>query len=368
MKNPATISCLSPFHFNSQITMKNRLVLAPMTNSQSHQDGSLGDDEFQWLLSCAQGGFGMIITCAAFITEHAKAWPGQLGIHNDEMIPRLADLSQALKAEQAVSIVQLFHGGVRSSSRVTGQQPVSASEFELTFPGFEKPKALTRQEIHTLVTEFANAAVRACQAGFDGVELHGANGYLITQFLSTDTNSRQDEYGGTIENRARFLREIMQACKKRVPADFLVGVRLLPEGGGLDFDEMLQVAQWMKDDGASYFHLSLIDSQAVPKKHEQSSQKTIIQYFREQLKADYPLIGGGAIKTAADANKSIAEGASLVYLARTAIGNTRWPLLIEEADFAPVLPPYTAEYLEQSGLSAAFRGYLATMPKGFVLS
>lgn len=361
------IPCFSTYSLNSTLTTKNRFVLAPMTNSQSQPDGTLGNNEHQWLLRRARGGFGIIITCAAYVTNTGKAWEGQLGMHTDEMITTLKLLTADLKAEGSISIAQLFHGGVRCPSKLTGQQPVSASEYELNFPGFEKPRALTQPEIDEIVETFAHAAERAYKAGFDGTELHGANGYLITQFLSTQTNLRQDNYGGSLENRARFVREIMLACKKRVPANFLVGIRLIPEGLGLDFDETLQVAAWMKEDGADYVHLSLSNSIAPPKKYEQTSKKSATQYFRERLGPEYPLIAGGNINTQADANLAIGHGANLVYLARTAIGNPDWPKQAINEKFEPVKPPYTVEYLQQIGISEPFIGYLKSMPKGWVL-
>jgi 2,4-dienoyl-CoA reductase-like NADH-dependent reductase (Old Yellow Enzyme family) len=357
-----------PFSLHPNLHLKNRIVLAPMTNSQSQEDGTLGDDEYQWLMQHAEGGFGLIITCATYISKTSKAWKGQLGLYDDKQIPALQRLTRDIKQYNSACIMQIFHGGVRCPSAMTGQQPVSASEYVLDFPGFEKPRALIQAEIQTIVTQFADAAERAYKAGFSGIELHGANGYLITQFISTQTNLRTDEYGGSLANRARFVREIMRACKQRVPASFLVGCRLSPEGIGLDIDENLQIAEWLKQDGADYIHLSLGDVFAAPKKYAPTSDKPLTQYFREKLGNDFPVIAGGGIKTPADANKALQTGTDLVYLARTAIGNTQWPnLAAKDANYTPVAPPYTADYLKQTGISDSFMGYLQTMPKGFAL-
>lgn len=359
---------LSEFTLKKPISLPNRIVLAPMTNSQSQADGTLGEDEYHWLTQRAEGGFGMIITCATYISKTSKAWKGQLGLYDDKQIPALQRLTKEIKKHGSACIMQLFHGGVRCPSNMTGQQPVSASEYVLDFPGFEKPRALTQAEIQVIVTQFADAAERAYKAGFDGIELHGANGYLITQFMSTQTNLRTDEYGGSAENRARFGREIMRACRQRVPASFIVGIRISPEGIGLDIDENLQFAQGLKQDGADYVHLSLGDVFSAPKKYAPTSDKPLTQYFREKLGAHFPIISGGGVKTPIDADKALQTGADLVYLARTAIGNAQWiTLAAKDPNFTPVAPPYTVEYLKQMGISDGLMEYLQTMPKGFVL-
>lgn len=358
---------LTNFTFNNGVKVKNRLALSPMTNSQSEEDGFLGDDEYRWLLSRAEGGFGIVTTCAAYIMPSAKAWRGQLAIYDDEQILALRELTDDIRAQGSISIMQIFHGGLRCPSTMTGQQPVSASEYELDFPGFEKPRALSKIEIFHIVNEFANAAERAYKAGFDGVEIHGANGYLITQFISTQTNLRIDEYGGSAENRARFARKIVQACRERVPDKFLVGIRISPEGNGLDLDDNLQIGEWLAQDGIDYLNLSLGNVLAPAQKYAKTSNKTVVNYFRERLGADFPLIAGGNVQTANHAERAIGEGATFVSLGRIAIGNAKWPSLITKDDFVPALPPYSVEYLKQHGISEKFIGYMQTLPKGFVI-
>ena len=186
------------------IEVANRCVLAAMTNKQSHEDGSLSDEEIHWLTMRAKGGFGIVTTAAANVTETGRGWDGEMGVWGDHQLPGLTKMAEGLRAQGALSLVQIFHGGMRAPQSINGVQPVSASvNTEAGMDG--STRALSSLEVEDMVEAFADAAVRCEQAGFDGVELHGAHSYLICQFLGTETNRRQDEWGGSYEARKRFL-------------------------------------------------------------------------------------------------------------------------------------------------------------------
>lgn len=353
----------SPLEFTNGKITKNRLVLAPMTNCQSQADGTLGSDEFQWLESTAKGGFGLAITCASHVMKTAQAWPGQLGIYDPKLLPGLKTLATMFKSHNTLGIVQLFHGGVRCPSKLTGVQPVSASEYDLPVPDFERPRALSVSEIKDIVQHFAQATQRAYEAGFDGVELHGANGYLITQFIGTQTNLRSDEYGGNLANRARFVREIFEACRKIVPHDFLIGIRLSPDipQMGIHVDDALQIAEWLVQDGADFIDISQMNLLST---HHTTA---IVTLFRERLGGDIPLIAGGKVHTPEEAKLALELGASLVYLGTIAIGNSDWPNRLFENDaFEPTSPPYTEEYLIRCGRSKTFIEYCKGLSRDLV--
>ena len=170
--------------------MPNRLMLAPLTNLQSHADGTLSDDEFTWLTKRAEGGFGLTMTCAAHIQAIGQGFPGQLGIFSDDHLPGLTRLAAALNAQGGLSSVQLHHAGMRSPAELIGEAPVSASE-QAEFGA----RALSGEEVEAMIEAFIRGAERAEEAGFHGVELHGAHGYLLCQFLSAETNRRADRFG-----------------------------------------------------------------------------------------------------------------------------------------------------------------------------
>jgi 2,4-dienoyl-CoA reductase-like NADH-dependent reductase (Old Yellow Enzyme family) len=356
-----------PFTFpRSGRSLRNRTVLAAMTNKQSHDDGSLGENELRWLRARASGGFGIITTCAAHVALDGQGWDRELGVFDDSLLPGLSRLAEEIRTEGALGLVQIFHGGVRSPSRLTGRQPWSASAFELDTPGFERPRAATVEDIERTIRAFAAAARRCAEAGFDGVEIHGAHGYLITQFLGSLTNTRDDEWGGSLPGRARFLLRILEAVREAVPPEFLVGVRLSPEIAeqGVDFDDALSVAHWVSEAGADFVHASHWDSFRPPAKYPDST-KPLTTWYREALGDGVPLIATGGIWTPAQAEEVIGQGADLIGLGRAAIGNASWPREAARAGWQPARPPYSPRQLQDAALGEQLIDYMRNWD-GFV--
>lgn len=359
----------TPFTFPaSGKQMRNRISLAPLTNLQSHPDGTLSDDEYNWLVRRAKENFGMVITCAANVSADGQGWKGELGIYDDKHTEGLTRLAQGIKQYGSLAVVQIFHGGARSPESLIGTQPWSASAH--TMPYAKVPvevRAATLEDIARVINDFTAAALRAEQAGFDGVELHGAHGYLLHQFLSTVTNKRTDEWGGSFENRNRLLRTVLQRIKAVVKKDFMVGVRLSPEDKysfeGIDFDESVALAKLLAHDGADYIHLSPWEAAKKPEKYA-SGNKALITYFREAL-PQTPIMVAGKVWTLADAEQAIDLGADIVAVGMAAIAHANWPAQVKENATEPLRPPFTEAHLLQQGLSPAFVEYMKRW-KGFV--
>lgn len=352
-----------PYHFvPSGKIAPNRISLAPMTNMQSHEDGTLSDDEYRWLVRRAKEGFGVIFTCAAHVSPDGQGWKGELGIFHDRHLEGLTRLARGIQEYGSLAIVQIFHGGARSPEKLTGLQPWSASAHSMTFGDAEvASRAATEEDIEQVIEAFVEAAVRAYQAGFDGVELHGAHGYLLHQFLSTETNRRTDQWGGTSENRTRLIRKILTDIKAVVPASFMVGVRLSPEDlftyKGIDFDEALDTAAMLARDGADFIHVSPWDTFKKPEKYP-DADKSIVTYFREKLPPNVPLITAGNIWSAADAQQVLDMGADFIALGRAGIGVPDWPTRARDAAFVPQRPPYSVQHLREADLSEVFITYM----------
>ena len=152
-------------------------MLAPLTNSQSHEDGTLSEEEFHWLTKRAKGNFGLVMTCASHVQANGKGWPGELASFSDLHTDGHRRLSKAIQSHGSLAVVQLFHGGMRADPKLIEGSPVSASDVER-----KGTRALTLEEVRTLRDNFINAAIRTQKSGYDGVELHGAHGYITVSY------------------------------------------------------------------------------------------------------------------------------------------------------------------------------------------
>jgi 2,4-dienoyl-CoA reductase-like NADH-dependent reductase (Old Yellow Enzyme family) len=345
--------------FRCGAVAKNRVALAPLTNGQSHDDGTLGDDELTWLARRAAGGFGVVETCAAHVSPDGKGFDGQLGVFADAHLDGLTRLARAVSDQGALGVVQLYHGGVRCPSRLTGQQPWSASVFHENKPTFETPRAATDDDLTRVIGQFADAAVRCERAGFAGVELHGAHGYLLGQFLSRTMNTRDDAWGGAIEGRARLVREVTRSVRARVSKGFLVGVRLSPEDfgftRGVDLDETVSVAHWLCEDGVDWIHLSLWDARRMTKKRPDVHPLAL---FREALPDAVKIVAAGGIWDRADADAALARGADLVAVGKAAVITPDWPVEARAEGYVSRRGPLTREEYAARAVSERFVGYL----------
>jgi 2,4-dienoyl-CoA reductase-like NADH-dependent reductase (Old Yellow Enzyme family) len=341
--------------------MKNRFMLAPLTNSQSHADGVLSDDEFHWLTLRAKGGFGLTMTCAAHVQAEGQGFPGQLGIFADKHLVGLTRLADAIKAQGSIAIAQLHHAGMRSPSELIGTTPLCPSDNAET-----GARAMTVTEVEAMIEAFVSAAERAEQAGFQGIEIHGAHGYILCQFLSAEINQREDQFGGSLMNRARPIFAIIDGIRARCSQDFIIGLRLSPERFGLVLDEVLEVCRRiLLEAKIDFLDMSLWDVFKEPSE-EQHKGKTLMSYFTELERGEVRLGVAGKIVTPADAERAMAAGADWVMLGRAAILHHDFPIQMQQdSGFTPVSLPVSAAYLGSQGLSETFVKYMSSW-KGFV--
>ncbi|MHC4908708.1 MAG: NADH:flavin oxidoreductase [Planctomycetota bacterium] len=358
-----TSPLLMPLRFRNGKTASNRLWLAPMTNKASNPDGTLSDDEERFLAARAAGGFGVIETCASHVSIDGQAWEGELGMFSDDLVPGWQRLAAAMGHHEALLIGQAFHGGARALRSPDRPAPWSCSPSATGEPDVLEGSA---HQIEQTIRAFADAARRLDAAGADGIELHGAHGYLLCQFLSSVLNRRNDDWGGSLENRARLIRQTMQAARADVRDEFLIGVRLSPESGtsvpGIDLDESVQVARWLCEDGADFIHVSLWDASRNTEKRPSEHAATI---FREALPDEVPVVTAGNVWTVDDALDQLNRGADAVALGRAAIANPDWPNAVVRQGREPARPPLTAAELRQCALGEVFIEYMKRW-EGFV--
>lgn len=218
------------------LELKNRVIMSPMTRARN--DDNFVPQDFLATSYAQRASTGLIITEATAFNQAGAGWFRAPGIWTQEMIDAWKPITKAVHDEGGKIAMQLWHMGRQAHSDVTGQRPVSASGIALTVPVTAKhgekkdpetPKAMTAEDIAQTVKEYGEGARNALEAGFDAVEIHGANGYLVDQCIQSTSNKRTDQYGGSVENRLRFLREVVKECLKYVPKERL-GVRLSPNG------------------------------------------------------------------------------------------------------------------------------------------
>tara|TARA_B100001094_G_scaffold304698_1_gene333897 strand:- start:2244 stop:3350 length:1107 start_codon:yes stop_codon:yes gene_type:complete len=343
------------------LVIPHRSVLAAMTNKQSHDDGCLSDDEINFLKRRAKGGFGIITTAASHVQESGQGWTGEMGVWGDHHMPGLTRLADEIRQYGSKSFVQLFHGGMRSPSSLTGQQPVSASEnFISDSEGISR--SMTVEEVNKTISSFGKAAKRCEEAGFDGVELHGAHGYLIAQFLGSKTNRRSDQFGGDVLQRMTFLNKIIDAVRKEVSSTFSILVRLSPVSKeiGITLEDTLAVCESLVSKSIDGLHISCWD---VFEKH--TSGKTLTKEISQFLGQRIPIISTGSVWTGGDAHFLLEEGANGVGVARVALPFPDWPLSSGSVNYSPTKPPYTPRDLILAELSPIFVDYMRRW-KGFV--
>jgi len=351
----------TPIQFSCGITMKNRFMLAPLTNLQSHQDGQLSDEELNWLAMRAVGQFGLVMTCASYVQPNGKGFPGQLGISSDLHLPGHKKLTSKLKEHGSVAVIQLYHGGMRCPKELIEGLPVCPSVNEK-----HGARALSLEEVEQLIVDFVNAAKRAKIGGYNGVEIHGAHGYLLTQFLSKRINKRNDQYGGSLENRSRILFEIVDKVRAACGTDFLLGVRLSPERFGMDIEEIKLVCQRLVDERKiDFVDLSLWDCFKKPE-DKQYGNLSLLEHFTSLNFRNTLLTVAGKIRTGDNVHHILNSGVDFVTIGHSAILHHDFPVkIMENINFKTIETPVAEEHLKQQGVSDKFAKYLKKR-QGFV--
>ena len=321
------------------VTFHNRIAVSPMCE-YSYEDGFSNDWQLVHLGSRAVGGAGLVMAEATAVEKRGRISPGDLGIYQDGHIEPLARVTKFILEHGAVPGIQLAHAGRKASTGVPwvtekpigpdqgGWEPVGPSAIPFT-EGYPTPKALSREEVGQTVKAFSAAAQRALKAGFQVIEIHAAHGYLINSFLSPFSNQREDEYGGSFENRTRFLREIVKEVREVWPEKFPLFVRISAtewKEGGWAIEDSVELAKILKKEG-----VDLIDCSSggnVP-----GVKIQIVPGYQvplaEQVKKEAGILTGavGLITGAQQAEEIIKEGkADMVFLARQMLRDPYWPL------------------------------------------
>lgn len=314
----------------SGIEMKNRIVMAPMTTWSGNEDDSVSDAEIAYYHRRAKG-VGAVITACAYVMPQGKAFSGQIGAHDDSMLPGLTRLASAIHEEGALAILQIQHGGRMSSPELLADRtPVSASAIAAVRENAVIPRQMTETEIHETIAAFGNATLRAILAGFDGVEIHGANTYLIQQFFSPHSNRRNDQWGGDVLRRINFPLNIVRTVKDMVQTfakrPFLVGYRISPEemeNPGITIDDTLVLINSIVKEKLDYVHVSTMNFWNGSMR-DMAARKPRTEIINRQFGQQVPIIGVGSVHTLEDADRIFNIGIPIVALGRELLMEPDW--------------------------------------------
>lgn len=277
------------------LQIKNRIVLPPMVCfTFASENGFVSERNINHYKAIAKGGVGLIIVEATCVSKNGRLSIDQLGIWSDEYIEGLREIAKVCHEYGAKVIIQLHHAGLRTSKQIN-EDTITSSDYN---DGKISARAMTKDEILGLEKDFIDAAARAEKAGFDGIELHGAHSYLMTQFFSTKVNKRTDEYGGSLDNRLRFTFEILEGIRQKVNDDFIVGIRMGCNEN--DLQTSINMAKKFETMGMDYLHISTgFDNTPIEEKVPEDFLCNWIVYGATKIKehVNIPIIAVNSIKT-----------------------------------------------------------------------
>ncbi|MFP4164653.1 MAG: FAD-dependent oxidoreductase [Chitinispirillaceae bacterium] len=311
---------------------KNRVIMPPMGTVLAGPDGEITDHIIAYYSERAAGGVGLIITEIVCVeNELGKAIVDELRADEDRFIPGFSRLAGSVQKYGTRIFAQLHHAGNQSNTALTGGKQLVAPSAVTNMAIGEKPRALSTSEVKDLVQKYINAAVRMQTAGFDGVELHGAHGYLICEFLSPHTNRRDDEYGGSLENRVRFASEIIEGIKTRCGKDFPVSVRFSADeftDYGIKLDEGVKIARALQKAGADALDISAgtyesMETIIEPITYPEGWKTNLAAAVKDAV--NIPVIAVGAIKRPATAEEILQQGkADFIAIGRGHLCDSEW--------------------------------------------
>ncbi len=316
--------------------------MAPMTTYSGNDDGTVSKQEIDYYRHRNQSA-GLLITACAYVIPHGKAFPGQIGAHTDEMIPSLKRIANTLKENGEKAILQIHHGGRMSAAEVLPDgQCLSASAIASERPGSKVPRTMTEQEIEETILAFGEATRRAIQAGFDGVEIHGANTYLIQQFFSPHSNRRDDEWGSSLQKRLKFplavTDAVTQAIEKYSNRAFMAGYRISPEeieNPGISMEDSLALINLLAQKKLDYLHVSTMEywSGSLRNIEDKTPRTRLILDKVGQL---IPIIGVGGVNNPNQANKILEDGVPLVAMGRELLIEPHWLAKVKDGNVAKI--------------------------------
>ncbi len=343
-ESSGNINLFESFTFKNGITLKNKVVMAPMTTWSSNDDYTVSDDELNYYRKRVNG-VGLVITGCTRVTPNGIGFTNEFAAYDDKFIPSLRKLAEAAKSGGASAILQIFHAGNKGVADLIPNGDVVSASSVVTEPALfhqDKvvPRELSHEEILDIIHAFGETTRRAIEAGFDSVELHGAHAFLMQNFFSPLFNRREDQWGGSLENRMRFplaiVQELKNVIKKNTTKPFILGYRISPEEsqkGGLRINDTYELIERLIEEDVDYVHVSLANAlSSTPVEDE----KTYLELIVEHVTGRVPLLAAGSIETPDDVAKALQKGLSLAPIGHALIINPDWVEKVKAGDQAGI--------------------------------
>lgn len=339
-----------------------------MTEASSFFDGTVSFDELNYF-DLRGGQTGIFISPAANVSDLGKGFEGQLSIADDKFVPRLKEMAIRMKKKNTKAIVQIFHAGRLSNSKILrGDRPVSPSDVPSPRTPSDIPRELTNSEINQIIEDFGEATRRAILAGFDGVELHGANGYLLQQFFSPHSNVRTDRWGGNFSKRITFVVEVIdkvsEVINEYAKGSFILGYRLSPEEAtvpGITIKDTLRLIDIIADKPLDYLHVSQRYVWRTSVDLNNGADPLIFK-IKEKLANKIPLIAVGAIATPEQAEEVLNQGIDFVALGREFLIEPQWLNKINNGEEDFIKYDIDEKSIDQLGINPTMWNYITTNP------
>jgi 2,4-dienoyl-CoA reductase-like NADH-dependent reductase (Old Yellow Enzyme family) len=369
----------SPFRFNSGQELANRFVIAPLTTNASNEDGTATESELEFVRRRAASGFGATISSAAYVEQDGRSWQG-IGVTHDGHLSSLHRLAEAMRAAGGLAILQIYDGGRIAKPELIGEQCLRAASAVASLrPGAKTPRAMTSDEVGNLIADFREAASLARKAGFDGVEIHGANHYAVHQFFSPRANHRTDEWGGTLAKRMNFPLAVAQAVRDALGPKLIAGFRITPfeaEHDGYTLEDAKLLCSELAKLNLDYISVSLDDYRMSrpmeetrvynrPVEKTYTPAENPITEFARVIAGRCAVMASGGIKACLDAEGAIKLGADLVAIGRAVVVDPEWLSKVRsksEASIIAGLPNDEREIAQALSIPPRMVEYLLSRP------
>jgi 2,4-dienoyl-CoA reductase-like NADH-dependent reductase (Old Yellow Enzyme family) len=369
----------TPLKFNCGREIANRFVIAPLTTDSSHEDGTSPENELEFVRRRSASGFGATISSAAYVAQDGRSWQG-IGAAHDGHLSSLHRLAAAMRAAGGLAILQIYGGGRIAKPELIGEQVLRAPSAVASLrPGARTPRAMTSDEVENLIASFREAASLARKAGFDGVEIHGANHYAVHQFFSPRANHRTDKWGGTLSKRMTFPLAVAQAVRGALGPELIAGFRVTPfeaEADGYTLEDAKQLCNELARLNLDYISVSLDDYRMNrparetrvyngPVEEVDAPAENPITAFARVIAGRSAVMASGGIKTCVDAEGAIKLGADLVAVGRAVVVDPEWLAKVRsnsEASILAGLPKDEFEIAKTLSIPPRMVEYLLSRP------